>query len=169
MAIFRDEDIQQLDWALLYNSPITLYYCQEILESDLSWLQEHGYHTDLFDCMNWRTEEDLHNALATQLVFPDYYGSNLDAFNDCMRDLVIPEDSGRVFVFHRYDLFAVQYPEIAWHILDIIASHSRCASLFGRRLVALVQSDDPRIAFNPVGACPVMWNRREWLNKNRGL
>jgi RNAse (barnase) inhibitor barstar len=169
MAIFRYEDLQRVDWELLQNDPIALYYRKEILESDLSWLREYEYDVDQFNCKDWQKEDDLHEAFAIQLKFPAYYGRNLDALNDCLGDLVIPEQSGRVLVFHRYDQFVVQFPEVAEHVLDIIASQARSFLLFGLRLIILVQSDNPRLTFNPVGACPVTWNRREWLNKNRGL
>lgn len=43
-----------------------------------------------------------------------------------------------------------------------MASHSRAAALFGDRLMCLVQSNDPRINFDVVGAAPVLWNEAEW-------
>lgn len=35
----------------------------------------------------WRTEQDVHDALARVLQFPGYYGRNLDALFDCLREL----------------------------------------------------------------------------------
>ena len=35
----------------------------------------------------WRTPRDAHEALAQALNFPAYYGHNLDALHDCLRDL----------------------------------------------------------------------------------
>ena len=35
----------------------------------------------------WRTEQDVHQALAQALSFPDYYGHNLDALHDCLTEL----------------------------------------------------------------------------------
>jgi hypothetical protein len=32
-----------------------------------------------------------------------------------------------------------------------------------------VQSDDPRIRFERVGAMPVTWNPQEWLDADRGV
>jgi hypothetical protein len=170
MAIFRNEseDFQRLDWTLLQNGAINLYLRTELLAEDAEWLKAHNYLVDSFYCSAWGSEEDMHEALASGLEFPDYYGRNLDALNDCISDLEIPEESGRVLIFHRYDAFAAAFPRAAWVILDIIESKSRFLLLFGR-LFALVQSADPRISFEPVGARPVMWNRREWLNKSRGL
>ena len=171
MAIFRNEseDFQRLDWTLLQNGAINLYLRPELLAEDAEWLKAHNYLLDTFDCSSWRSEEDMHEALASGLKFPDYYGRNLDALNDCIGHLEIPEESGRVLIFHRYDAFAAAFPRAAWVILNIIENKSRFLLLFGRRLFALVQSFDPKLSFEAVGAHPVMWNRREWSNKSRGL
>lgn len=171
MAAFRDDtnDFQQLDYALLRNGSINLYYRAELLGEDIEWLAAHSYRIDNFDCSTWQTEEDMYSAFAATLDFPDYFGRNLAALNDCLRDIEVPKESGRILVFHRYDAFAVKMPEIAWHVLDILEINSRTYLLFGRRLLTLLQSNDPEIQFKSVGACPVRWNNQEWLNKNSGL
>jgi hypothetical protein len=38
--------------------------------------------------------------------------------------------------------------------------------LLGRRLLILVQSDNPTIQFGRLGGVPALWNHREWLNKS---
>jgi hypothetical protein len=35
-------------------------------------------------------------------------------------------------------------------------------------MMCLVQSDDPQLSFQMVGATPVMWNDAEWLATKRG-
>jgi RNAse (barnase) inhibitor barstar len=34
--------------------------------------------------------EELHALLAEAFAFPDYYGHNWDAFDECIRDVVLP-------------------------------------------------------------------------------
>lgn len=160
---------QRLDLKLLQNSPVALYFRPEVLSEDMTWLRREGYQVDEFDCTKWHAESDFHPDVAARLDFPDYYGGNLDAFNDCIGDIEIPSAGGRAIVFRRFDLFAQKEPRVAQIILDIMASASWHSLLFGRRLLTLAQSDDPRITFEGVGAHPVVWNPREWLNKNRGL
>jgi hypothetical protein len=41
--------------------------------------------------------------------------------------------------------------------------------LSGGQLLILVQSDDPRIQFGQLDGMTASWNRRELLNRNRGL
>lgn len=63
----------------------------------------------------------------------------------------------------------INLPWIKVDVLDILEINLRTYLLFGRRHLTLLQSNDPEIQFKFVGTCPVRWNRREWLNKNRGL
>ncbi len=171
MAIFRQEieQFQQLDWTLLQNGAITLYLRPQLLEEDVEWLREHLYRVDRFDCSGWFSESKMHEAFSSGLEFPEYYGRTLDALNDCISDIEVPLEGGRVLVLSRYDYFAAKVPHVAWSVLDLMEINSRRLLLFGRRLIILVQSDDPGISFEPVGGRPVMWNIREWLNKSRGL
>ena len=72
------------------------------------------------EASEWRAEADLHRDLATALDFPDYYGRNLDALNDCMRDDVASyeygssqQETGLVLVLLRYDALAARCPRAA--------------------------------------------------------
>lgn len=44
---------------------------------------EQVYYIDL---MNVHSKEDLQDLLVKELPLPDYYGKNLDAFNDVLRE-----------------------------------------------------------------------------------
>jgi hypothetical protein len=70
-------------------------------------------------------------------------------------------------VFTGYDAFAARCPRAAQIVLDIMADSSRSAALVGRRLMCLVQRNDPHVQFEPVGATPVAWNDAEWLDSRR--
>jgi RNAse (barnase) inhibitor barstar len=171
MAIFRNEpdEFQRLDWLLLQSGAVTLYFRPQVLAEDVEWLKQNHYRVDTFDCSVWLSVSEMHEGLSCGLEFPDYYGCNLNALNDCLADLEVSEAGGRVVVFNRYDSFAARFSEIAWSILDIMEINSRRLLLFGRRLIVLVQSDDPETSFERVGGRSVMWNPREWLNSSRGL
>ena len=44
--------------------------------------------TFTFDLEKINSKEDFHTQLAKTLQLPDYYGSNLDAMVDCLRDIL---------------------------------------------------------------------------------
>jgi RNAse (barnase) inhibitor barstar len=97
---------QQLDWTILRDGGIALYCRPEILAHDLNWLQTRGYVIHSFEAAKWKFEEGMHEALSTAFSFPDYYGKNLNALDECMwDDLVIPEIGGMVLVLNHYDQF----------------------------------------------------------------
>jgi hypothetical protein len=171
MASFRQdpEEWQRLDWQLLQNSPITLYFNKAVLEADVAWFGAHHYRVLSLQAGEIPSPEALLIELGQLLAFPNHYGRNLNAFNDCLSDVDIPDVGGLVLVIHQFDVFTRSNQSFAQGVLDICANNSRRFLLTGRRFVVLVHCDDPRIAFEPVGASAVTWNPREWLNSKRGL
>ena len=78
-------------------------------------------------------------------------------------------DTGLVIALRTLDAFAERDRRTAQMMLDIVAARARSAILVGHRIICLVQSNDPRLAFDPVGAMPVVWNDAEQLEARRGL
>lgn len=169
VASFNSQDLDRLDWQILQNGWVSMYWREKLLEADVQWLADHAYRIYRVDCRRWSSDQSALVDIGVALGFPDYYGPCLDAFNDCLWDLEVPDEGGAAIVLHRYDHFVQQSPATAHAILDIIARNARSFMLFGRRLLTLVQSDDPRLSFDPVGATSVWWNPDEWLDKRRGI
>jgi RNAse (barnase) inhibitor barstar len=159
----------RLDIQLLQSSAVTLYHKQSILAQDLSWLQQAGYRVYTLEAAAWKTPADFHADVKRELALPEYYAGNLASWLDCLGDLDVPRDGGVVMQIRHFDAFARHDPRFAHTLLDSIESASRRFLLMERRLLALVQSDDPRIRFERIGAAPVNWNPREWLDADRGL
>jgi len=110
-------------------------------------LAKRGYQIARIDAAAPATEREFLGAIGAALDFPDYYGHNLDALNDCMRDVVNqvygwrPGTAGLVIVFTGYQTAAARWPRTAQLTLDIMARAARDADLAGRRL--LCRTDDP--------------------------
>jgi RNAse (barnase) inhibitor barstar len=157
------------DRAILHVSPVCLFYREPVLREAIDWLGEHRYVIHAFEASQWAVKADFHDSLKKELAFPDYYGRNLDALLDCLRGLEIPLNGGVALVFRRYDAFKKADEAFAQSVLDVLAHASYEHLVDGRRLLTLVQSDDPAIHFDPVGQRSVVFNSKEWLNKTRGL
>lgn len=162
-------EVERIDWKLLEHGAVTLYHKGSVLSGDLGWLRQHGYTVHELDGVAWREGSDFHADAKRVLGFPAYYAGNLAAWIDCLAELPVADDGGMAIVLRRFDGFAKLQPQLAQTILDSLESTSRRFLLTGRRLLALVQSDDPRIRFERVGALPVTWNPREWTDADRGL
>src|SRR5688500_7028210 len=96
MATFsgNESEFERLDWQLLQSGAIALYFRGDVLNSDMTWLRAHAYEVVELDCIRWADAKVMHRALAMALSFPDYYGMNLDALNDCMSDVDVPDEGG---------------------------------------------------------------------------
>lgn len=159
----------RLDVQLLQSSAVTLYHKQAVLAQDVAWLQQAGYRVYALDAISWTSASDFHADAKRSLALPAHYVANLASWIDCLGDLEVPRDGGVALQFRHFDAFARAEPRFAQTLLDSIESASRRFLLLERRLLALVQSDDPRIRFERIGAAPVNWNPREWLDADRGL
>jgi RNAse (barnase) inhibitor barstar len=169
MAVFSQDDFERLDFKLLQNSFVTLYFRQQFLSEDINALKKLGYEAIEFDASLWKSECDFFDVVSQNLKFPSYFGRNLNALNDCLGEIDISDNGGLVISFLKYDAFHPKSSGFKQAVLDIIAINARQNLLFGKRLICLVQSDDPKISFSEVGAQPVIWNPREWMNNSRGL
>lgn len=165
MALFKDneDNWSRLDWRILQNGWVQLYWKSEVLQADIEWFQKEAYAIASFDCRLWTDKKEMHRHLAEGFQFPEYYGQNLDALNDCVSQLGIP-DAGQLVVFQHMDCLDRDTLNV---LLDIFAINARRYMLFGQRMIVLVQVDNPMIEIDPTGATPVLWNRAEELNSSR--
>jgi len=165
MTIFQNnsDEWQRLDWSILQNGWISLYWKNEVLDEDLEWFKKENYILVDFDSKTWTEEKEMHKQLKKKLNFPEYYGENFDALNDCLSELKIL-NFGQIVTFRHLDSLD---PKRVHKLLDVFASNSRRQMLFGKRLIILAQVDNPNYRIEQVGATPVMWNGAEWLISNR--
>jgi hypothetical protein len=161
------DEAERLDWRLLERGAIALYHRSSVLSQDAAWLRHQRYQVYEMDAAKWSTPADFHTDAQRVLGFPAFYAKNLAAWLDFLGELAVPDESGAVLIFRHFDAFARAQPQFAHTLLDSIESTSRRFLLTGRRFLALVQSDDPRIRFERVGALPVTWNPREWVDSDR--
>ncbi|NYF51246.1 barstar family protein [Tunturiibacter gelidoferens] len=178
MAAFTENEVDKtLDWEILLYGGISMYRNRKYLNDDLQWLRLRGYRVYRIDCKAWTSEAMMLESFGEVLSFPAYYGRNFNALRDCLWDVEVPNDSGLAIILDSYDLYARNAglalknleTRAAETVLDILAECSRYFLLRGRRFITLVQSDDPLMAFEGLAGVSTHWNRREWLNKDRGL
>ena len=165
MATFNDieEVFHRLDWSILQNGWISLYWKKSILAKDIEWFEKENYNIVEFDCKSWTDIAEMHGQLQQKLNFPDHYGKNFDALNDCLSDIEI-NGTGQIVVFNHLDSIDIKTIHI---LLDVFADNSRKHILFGERLIVLAQVDSPDFKIDPVGATIVSWNKQEWLDSKR--
>jgi hypothetical protein len=169
MGSFSEHDQQRVDWKLFQSGAIVLYYREEWFDEDARWLAQHDYVVHHIDCGQHESfQAQMSAALSwSQLFSLEGWNGNLNALNDGFRHLEIPAEGGMAFCFKQFNLIKREDPQWAQGILDVIQCASYEYLLLGKRLLALVQSNNPRIHFGPVGAHTVQWNPREWFSASR--
>lgn len=167
MTVFENnpDQWQRLDYKILQNGWTSLYWQESVLNNDVNWFKKEKFKVVDLNCAKWTDIKTMHKDLKKYLEFPDYYGENLDALNDCLSDLEI-NDKGFIVVFRHFQFID---KGIAHKLLDIFADNSRRHILFGEKFLTLVQVDNANYRIENVGSCPVLWNGAEWLNSSRGL
>ena len=78
--------IEGKDIEILKNGHICKYFKTAVLDEDLIWFQNNKFEMIDINLSNW-TKKNFHKKLKYSLNFPNYYGENLDAFNDCLSDM----------------------------------------------------------------------------------
>jgi hypothetical protein len=172
---FRNDpaEWQRVDWRLLQNGFVHLFWDESVLASTIDWLSSESYRVVVLDASCWSTTEDALDALASALRFPDYFGRNLDAFRDCLEDVASfqygsdDNSAGTTVALSHFDGFATRQPDVAHALLDIFAGCARTGLLIGHRMLCLVQSDDAQLSFDGVGAMAVSWNPVEFRDAKR--
>lgn len=152
----------RLDWQILVNGSISLYYDRIILEKDVQRLRSAGYQLHTFDFHSIKTKEEFHKKAKIELKFPDYYGENISAFSDClMFDLPIPEEGGIAIVLKSFDEYYRVDEGYAHEILERLDECSRRQMLFGNRFLTLIQIDDKNMFIKEVGQHSIFLNLSE--------
>ncbi len=181
MTLFSNSpaDWQRLDWQILRDGGIALYWRQEYLADDMRWLASQNYDMYEFDCERWRSEDEMYSDIGRVLRFSEWWGPewgrNIDALDDCLTDLPISDDRGAVLVLNRFNVYASGSGAASMHsgrseaevVLDVMAGACRFFLLNGKRFIVLVQTENPDIQIGSLGGRSPVWNRREWLNAKR--
>jgi RNAse (barnase) inhibitor barstar len=95
----------------------------EALTTVRSMLSQHDFRVVELDGAKMTSRARAHAELARAFDFPDYYGKNWDAFNDCFGDYVEEHDGERIAVlWHRVAECAAAAPvtaiEVGWALVE---------------------------------------------------
>jgi RNAse (barnase) inhibitor barstar len=87
-----------------------------------------GFDVSWIDAAEIDSKATFLATFARELRFPDYFGHNWDALNDCLRDLGYLPGNGIVIVIDQFDRFASHDPQewsTALHVLREATNDSR--------------------------------------------
>lgn len=158
----------KLDFCTLARGPVTKYFSLELLEQHQQWFEQQEYKIYRFDAKSWHSIDNFYSDVHAGFEFPDYFGRNWDALNDCLTDMV--SENGKVLVVVRnFDHWYQEDVNSAKLFLDYMAFMTYQFLLVGKRWITLIQSNRPSFDVAEVGAQSVFWNEKEWMDQDRGL
>jgi len=169
MAVFSAEDSSRLDFEILKAGGISLYYQHEILAEDVSWLALEKYEVVQFEDEAMDSMDAFHFEARLKFGVGAEYEATPDGFRTSASQLSLVEPGRVALVLTGIDRLAADDPEQTRALLDAVAMLSCEGLLFGRRIIALAQSDVGDLEIGPIGARSIGWNARERAGWTRGL
>ena len=170
MGVFTPEDCNRLDFEVLAEGGVALYYQHDVLAEDLAWLALERYEVVQFDEEATESLDAFHFEARLKLAADDgeYEASN-EGFREAASRLEVPEPGGVALIFTGIERMVAEDKLATMLLLDALSDLSREFLLFGRRFITLAQTDDPDLKLGAVGAKQITWNPRERAGWTRGL
>jgi hypothetical protein len=169
VAVFRPDDCNRLDFEILAEGGIALYYQYEVLGEDLAWFALERYEVIQFDEEALDSLESFHFEARLKLGFSEDYEPTLENLHESLSELPVPEQGGMALVLPGVQRLAADDREGLQALLGVVAELSHEFMLTGQRFLALLQSDDAELDIGPIGPRKVAWNPRERMPWTRGL
>ncbi len=160
------------DFVIARAGGVAAYLRNDVLVESERTLDAAGYSRIELDASEW-DERRLHQDMRSALGFPDDYGKNMSALDDCLGDVACGDygwdtaQTGLAVTLRGFGPFTRRDPDLAHAFVERLVGASREALLFGHRLLWLLHVDDPDFRMDHVGAGPIAWNSREWLDADR--
>ena len=161
-----DNRENDLDILILQNGAIVMYHNTILLDEDIEWFDNNSYEILDIDVQHWNAE-NFHDKIKRSFNFPDYYGKNMNALEECLDELINRKFRGLVLILRNIDDFVCLDKDLAVGLLNIIARTSRRWLLSGQFLIGVLQSNDPDLNFDKVGGTKPFWNGNEWFDEER--
>ena len=141
--MFSPEKLNRADWPLLRNGAVNLFSRREDYAAAVAALDGLGYCMLIFA----RGPEHFINEISTALKWREQFGyepwsGNLDAFNDALRGQPFDTADDSAICIENFHTLATDDEAFTRGLFDIIEHQSRHYLLFGKRLIALIHTQD---------------------------
>lgn len=169
--MFKEANHNRIDWRLMQNGAVNLFWRAELLEEAQRELAGLGY--EMIDIAFTNLDQfklDLSAALKWEAQFGySQWGGNLNALNDGLSWFSNEGPQRVALCITRFHGLWSADKRLAKHLLHRIEYESRNALLVGKHLIGLIQTNNAEFHIEGLGGRGANWNDREWLMAKRGL
>lgn len=160
-AFDRETDVDRLDYQLLMRSPVRLMHSLALLDTTVDWLRQHGYQIVTVDA-SWLITAHMFRDLGSAVGFVchDQWHCLGEGLSEALAESW-HRSTGFALVLTGFDVFVEHQIEDAHALLEVIAEQAWPAALLGRRLLCLVQSNDPSLRLRRIGLWTLPWADHE--------
>lgn len=168
-AFDRETDAGQLDYQLMIRSPVRLVHKRALLHDIVAWLRQQDYCVVSVDA-SWLVTSHMFRDLAAALGYTchDQWHCLAEGLSEAVLD-ALSRSAGFALVLTGFDVFAGSHNDDAQTLLEVVAEEAWPSALLGRRVMCLVQSDDPGLHLRRLGTWLVPWVDAERLTISRGF
>jgi len=139
MAVFSDRYEEALDYYILRDCPVCLYFYENQFETDLEWLRSHDYIIHTINAEEKSSFIEQLGLIISRHHSEGQWTGGLDSLDDYFFDFYdIPDNGGVVFSITNFEKIYEEDEYFSQNVLDIIADYSRQKMLFGKRMMALL-------------------------------
>ncbi len=105
---------------------------------------KHGLAVFVLDGKKALGKEEFLEHIAKALHFPDYFGNNWDAFEDCLTDMSWQEAKGYIMLYQDFGVFAERSPEQFGVALEIFKDSAEFWRTHKKLFLILLHGTGPK-------------------------
>jgi len=166
-----DGSRERADWPFIREGAVTLFWRKELFSKAKADVQALGYEALEIAC---NSPEGVIQRISDGLKWSAQFGyepwtGNLDALDEGLAGAPFSESGCFALCFEGYHRLVDHDRAFAIGLLDVVETQSRNHLVDGRRLIALVQTDDGSFETQKLGGSAARWNWPEWFDAARTL
>jgi hypothetical protein len=167
-AFDRETDVGRLDYQLMMRAPVRLAHSRALLDATVAWLRRHDYDVVTVNA-SWLITSHMFRDLASALghVCHDQWHCLGEGLDEALA-VAWGRSAGFALVLTGFDVFVHEQVDDAHTLLEVVAERAWSGALLGRRLICLVQSDDPALQLRRIGMWTMPWFDHEQPRSTAG-
>jgi hypothetical protein len=157
--VFSRDETDRFDWKLLQSGGVNLFLKMEDFERAIGNLFDLNYRIHRLCFENTaQIERDVSVMLKWEELFGYFpWDGSANALDDAFYDEPLNSCDDCAICIENFDAWVTLDEQSSFYFLDILERHSRNYLLYGKRLIGLIQTNDPTYRCRGIGSTDATW------------